>query len=572
MYNLINLFLIFNIIFVNSIDLNIASNVKKNNAVPGFIKSIDYIDYNDQFSKNNNNKVDLSDEDKNAVGYIVDGEWLKYNVNILTDSTYKFSYFVSGNTNNPVNLELFLLLDTVDCTNTSIDQRLGTYTKNFKSNNWNNYKELTNDQLYKLPKGQHTLTMCFKQAEWISFNGFSVTEVKQVRVTNTPVVDVPDVNFHPGVNTFDYINWSTRNQQLMLNNNPFHLKGLNWYGFNNDRHNLIGIENRSMESYLDFIKARGFNSLRIPITVQFVNEINNPVKSCNPEFGDCSLNAKDTLLKLFRESAKRGILILVDMHSRSDNNYLDALWYGNDYSEDQFIDAWKKILNIVVDEPNLLGIDLFNEPNGEAVWGGGGKNDWFRMINRLVEEIYYGVPNFDKTIFVEGINFSTDFHDYEKYPINFSHLSDDLDNRVILSPHFYGPSVVPQSDSWNANNYPDNLPPKWDANLGIVEKKYHRTSIITEWGGLYNGKDKQWQDKFGQYLVDNCLEDNFVWNLSATSGDTGGILKADNYTPEDEKLALYNSVQPYPSFFVGEIKKNAIAVDFGQYANPSCNY
>jgi endoglucanase len=415
--------------------------------------------------------------------------------------------------------------------------------------------------------------MCFKQASSIIFQGLLITEVLtyDVGVSEHRKLDTPNTN-RLNINTFNSINWSTYNEQLMLNNKAFHLKGLNWSGFETNNHNLAGLNVRTMESYLDFIKSQGFNTLRIPITVQFVYEINGPINNCNPAFGNCSLSAKDTLLKLFADAAQRGIMIIIDMHSRSDNNYLDSLWYGSDYSEDQFIQAWNTILGIIVDQPNLLGIDLFNEPNGPATWGDGSQTDWYRMVNRLVEDIHFNVPRFNKIIFVEGINYSTDFSEYAKFPLNFSNLSKDLDNRIVLSPHTYGPSVSYDGALFDSSNFPNNLPAVWDKTINIIEKQYHRTSIIGEWGGLYIGKDKQWQDAFGQYLVNNCMEDTFVWNLSNSSVGTGGILEADNYTPVEDKLALYAKVQPNPSQFYGVITNTAISIDFGQYANPKCNY
>ena len=63
-----------------------------------------------------------------------------------------------------------------------------------------------------------------------------------------------------------------------------------------------------------------------------------------------------------------------------------------------------------------------------------------------------------------------------------------------------------------------------------------------------NGRDKEWQDYFAKYLVDRCLSDQFVWDLNPESGDTGGILRGDWWTPETKKLALYASVQPHPSW------------------------
>jgi endoglucanase len=275
-------------------------------------------------------------------------------------------------------------------------------------------------------------------------------------------------------------------------------------------------------------------------------------------------------MKLFKETAKRGILLLIDLHCVDSNGYLDPLWYNSNYNEDDFVNAWFKMIDLINDEPNLLGIELFNEPKPPSTWGGGSDVDWRRMAIKLVEKIYYNRPNFDKLIFIEGISWGRSFGDFSTYPLDFRYLSTEVDNRVVLAPHTYGPSVY-DDPLWNNNpDFPGNMPGDWNKDIGLYESAMLRPSVLTEWGGTFLDKDREWQETLGNYLIDRCIEDNFYWGLTADSKDTGGILYSDYYSPHYDKLALLKHVQQYPTIFTKEIKNDNICFIEGHHVNPQC--
>ena len=66
--------------------------------------------------------------------------------------------------------------------------------------------------------------------------------------------------------------------------------------------------------------------------------------------------------------------------------------------------------------------------------------------------------------------------------------------------------------------------------------------VVGEWGGRYGVggvgiKDKQWQDKFVDYLISKGMTDTFYWCWTPNSGDTGGILD-DNLNVRADKMGL----------------------------------
>ena len=48
--------------------------------------------------------------------------------------------------------------------------------------------------------------------------------------------------------------------------------------------------------------------------------------------------------------------------------------------------------------------------------------------------------------------------------------------------------------------FPFNMPEIWDRHFGFVAEATKHAVVIGEFGGLYTGYDKQWQDAFVDYL------------------------------------------------------------------------
>jgi endoglucanase len=86
----------------------------------------------------------------------------------------------------------------------------------------------------------------------------------------------------------------------------------------------------------------------------------------------------------------------------------------------------------------------------------------------------------------------------------------------------------------------------------IIYNFLARAPVITgEWGGRYasGSQDERWQNAFSQYLIANCMTNQFYWCLNPNSGDTGGLLGDDWTTPNTRKLQLLQNTQPNPTKF-----------------------
>jgi hypothetical protein len=61
--------------------------------------------------------------------------------------------------------------------------------------------------------------------------------------------------------------WESVDGEIRFNGHPFHVKGINWFGFETDTRVLHGLDVHDADFYLDMLRENGFNLLRIPISL-----------------------------------------------------------------------------------------------------------------------------------------------------------------------------------------------------------------------------------------------------------------------------------------------------------------
>ena len=134
------------------------------------------------------------------------------------------------------------------------------------------------------------------------------------------------------------------------------------------------------------------------------------------------------------------------------------LWYDDQYSESQFIQGWSNLIERFGKKPNLMAIDLKNEPYGSATWNKNKETDWDAAAVRIVKAIKSKFSWFDKLIMVEGVgtggaiprhsssdpassmNWGQNLDGVSKKPIDFG--SSELNGRLVYSPHVYGTPAI----------------------------------------------------------------------------------------------------------------------------------
>jgi aryl-phospho-beta-D-glucosidase BglC (GH1 family) len=262
------------------------------------------------------------------------------------------------------------------------------------------------------------------------------------------------------------------------------------------------------------------------------------------------------------EADRLGLHILLDFHSVTNDGqyqtwFLDKpadfhyMYNGLAYSQADWIRDLVFVANRYRALPHFMAIDVNNEPNGVVRWDAGdplmttAKYYWRPAVEAAAAAILASNPNL--LIFVQGsggndfngtqanvgINWGENFQGEAAQPLNVPA------NKLVLSPHTYGPDVSVKA-SFSAPNFPANLAADWEVLFGQFYPAH--AVIIGEWGGKYGAgtggaADKTWQDALVTWLLSKGITDSFYWCYTPNSGDTGGILD-DSLAVIPAKMAL----------------------------------
>jgi len=325
---------------------------------------------------------------------------------------------------------------------------------------------------------------------------------------------------------------------------PVRLSGASWFGFETQDFVANGLWVHPVGFYLDTLKDCGINVLRIPFSAEFVLHnwdiypYSELVKADPASSGLSAIQIMDHIIESARE---RGIAVMLDLH-RLHKEYISPLWYSptdSEYTSDSFFQAWFRILDHALPKhPNIIAIDMLNEPHDQATWGTGDyATDWRLFLQEAVPKIqtrYQDVSSF--LVLVEGIEWG---HTFKFWNINDAPLQGDL-TRVVFSAHTYGKSVVPSTTT-----DPTLLAQMWDTDFGFLRDKGH-TVMIGEWGGRTD-LDEGWMNSLVDYLIHKNMTDTFFWSLGPNSGDVDGLLYNDWTTVDPVKKNLLKRLRPNPT-------------------------
>jgi endoglucanase len=325
------------------------------------------------------------------------------------------------------------------------------------------------------------------------------------------------------------------------------LQGVNWYGMENEPGTVIGLNARDYKLMLKQIKQTGFNVIRIPFSMQTltkgkeVSSVADYIGS-NRELKDKS--PIEVLDALILEANVQGLMIILDNHSQADQGYRYDLWYGQaGYTEDDWVEMWKSLAIRYKNSPNVVGFDLKNEPHGKATWGDGSATDFRRAAERAGTAIQEVNPN--PLIIVEGIEnqvaggqklsghwWGGNLEGVRNNPVRLP-----VANKVVYSPHEYGPEVSPQP--WlTSKNLEKNLLDRWSKGFGYIHDQKIAPILVGEFGAKdFSTKtiSGRWMKAFTDYMGKKGMSWTY-WAWNPGSGDTGGLLTPDLVTLEKKKM------------------------------------
>jgi endoglucanase len=234
----------------------------------------------------------------------------------------------------------------------------------------------------------------------------------------------------------------------------------------------------------------------------------------------------------------------LDSHRLNDQR-IPELWYGDGFTEADWIDTWKMLATRYKNQANVIGADLKNEPHGQASWGTNDQaTDWRLAAERAGNAIVETNPNW--LIVVEGVEknvpgqklayhwMGANLEGVERFPVRLS-----KPNKLVYSPHEYGPGVYNQP--WfNESTFPNNLLSRWETGWNYIATKGIAPILIGEFGGRQvdtSSKEGIWQRKLVDFIGQKDLSFSY-WSWNPNSADTGGVLQDDWRTVNTAKQEL----------------------------------
>lgn len=220
------------------------------------------------------------------------------------------------------------------------------------------------------------------------------------------------------------------------------LAAVNWSGAETQAFVVGGLDQRPLADLAALVAAGGFNSVRLPWSVQLVRDnpvIDNRYLSANPDLrGRRALDVLDAVVDAL---GQQGVMVILDNHrSRADwccdEAQGDGLWYTAEYPESMWLDSWRTMAERYRDRANVVGAELRNEIRrdpavGTPTWGDGNlATDWRLAAERAGNAVLAVDP--DLLIVVGGTDYQTDLTGVRDSPIRLS-----VANRLVYAPHDY---------------------------------------------------------------------------------------------------------------------------------------
>jgi endoglucanase len=329
-------------------------------------------------------------------------------------------------------------------------------------------------------------------------------------------------------------------------------RGVNWFGMEVETHAPHGLWKRDYKEMLAQIKSLGYNLIRLPYSVEALRSksasgIDYSIGSNKELQGKTPLEIMDLVVQ---EADRQGLLIILDSHRLNDKR-IPELWYGDGFSEADWIDTWQMLARHYKNQKNIVGADLKNEPHGQASWGTNNlATDWRLAAERAGNAILGINPNW--LIVVEGVEnnvprqklthhwWGGNLEGVKRYPVRLSKR-----NKLVYSPHEYGEGVH-KKPYFDDKSFPKNLTQRWETGFYYIARQKIAPIWIGEFGGrLVDSKSKEgiWQNQFVNYIRAKNLSFAY-WSWNPNSSDTGGILLDDWKSIDAPKQVLLSKILP----------------------------
>lgn len=351
------------------------------------------------------------------------------------------------------------------------------------------------------------------------------------------------------------------------------LTGVNWFGYNTGTNTFDGLWSCDLNTSIASIADRGFNLLRIPISTELIKQWSNG-EYPNANFNQATnsylvgMNSLEIFDYVIGQCRANGIKIMIDIHcAKTDSmGHMKNMWYDGNITEKDYLDALTWIAGRYKNDDTIIAYDLENEPHGKASesprakWDDSKDSDnWKYIAEKAAAAVFKGNP--EALVMVEGIEIypidtksngdfsSTNMGDYyctwwggnlrgvKDNPIDLGNKQ----NKLVYSPHDYGPAVYQQPWFQGNYTYESLYNDCWHDNWFYIQEQNIAPLLIGEWGGFMTEPNLTWMTYMRKFIKENKINHTF-WCFNSNSGDTGGLVKDDFKTWDEEKYSFVKEV------------------------------
>lgn len=254
------------------------------------------------------------------------------------------------------------------------------------------------------------------------------------------------------------------------------LRAISIYGLETELRDFVCSWQHPVDFYIQQVYGMGFNSLRLPFSVQYYNE------------GDFSK------MDHFIDVAEQyNMEVVLDLHR------VVSSWQGPDpfhdlgMNIDKLVDLWLNVLRRYKDRPHVIGSNVYNEYTGTDV-------DFLLWYSKKVidaVELEFG----DRyKHYITGTSWSGNLSGVYLKNVSYS-------DRVFYSCHKYAFSGTADEKDWNAS----------------IPFGYEDKIVIGEWGFKHDvPSEVDWAKRFIAYLKKRNITNTMYWTI-AHSHDTGNL-------------------------------------------------
>jgi hypothetical protein len=314
------------------------------------------------------------------------------------------------------------------------------------------------------------------------------------------------------------------------------IRGVNFNGIESNCKAPLGLFDKPLTFFYDFLVENDFNAIRIPLSYEIMQDLSQGIGDCVSQEPSmyAYMPAEKMIYRLLDEAESRNLTVLFDLHTIG--GVITPYPWTDSVTEEQVIHSWLHFLSEFGSHPALHGIEIKNEPHSDI-----STSVFLDHCVRVIRAITESIPDYGGLFYLSGtqVGVSPWGGAYDPSAFTSDHALLEYQSRLVLCPHVYGTSVRGEGVSSEGEDH-------WEVNYGFVsslDSGWSEVPVIpTEIGGFLEGSDLDYYSRWREWhvLKKNFRAGFFWWTLGDFSMDTGGLFTR-SYEVESHKIEYIKS-------------------------------